>query len=429
MTARDWQSYSLWPDDVLFFRDGKPSTVGEDHYLRSLFPPHPTTLYGAVRTRRLFDEGIELQGLHRSSWKERLGDLTEELGEWGRFGTLELRGPWLVRRKDGGELETLLPAPQDLGLVTHRRLAGGRQEVPLEDRTPSIERVIRYQCRPRRSLDPSPQQGWSHDLGIWLPSEEDEAPSAVDVEPAAGWYLTPQGIASWADGKTPQSEEFVHQSHLWVDEPRTGVGLQSGPKANLATEQRKHADGQLFTFGFIRLRPGIGLGFEARGTLLSACGALRLGGDGRTATLEPGPSLPSAASPGPSPGKPYCLAFATPTLSHSGALPPGSANGSSFVLGEVPHRVIGAILKQPQLIGGWDLARNRAKPLRRAIPAGSTYLVVPADSSLQTAVQLHGCNLCDDFSTPRNPAQELARQGFGLALTGKYPWEDEIRGY
>lgn len=69
MNAADWRFFRLDPDDVLFFRDGRPSTLGEDHYLRSLFPFHPSTLYGALRTRRLLDFGVDLHELARGGKK------------------------------------------------------------------------------------------------------------------------------------------------------------------------------------------------------------------------------------------------------------------------------------------------------------------------------------------------------------------------
>ena len=62
MGQRDWTPFRLVPHDVLYFGDGRPSVMGEDHYLRSLFPPFPSTLYGAIRTRRLYDEGVDLVG-------------------------------------------------------------------------------------------------------------------------------------------------------------------------------------------------------------------------------------------------------------------------------------------------------------------------------------------------------------------------------
>ena len=74
--SEDWKSFRLVPDDVLFFRDGKPNTRGSDHYLRSLFPPNPSTLYGALRTRRLTGSGYLRILLAASPTSGLLGTVT-----------------------------------------------------------------------------------------------------------------------------------------------------------------------------------------------------------------------------------------------------------------------------------------------------------------------------------------------------------------
>ena len=63
--------------DTLFFRDGKPFTMGEETWADGVFPPYPSVLYGALRTwyianhpdgisQRLIDEsaGIRISSLH-----------------------------------------------------------------------------------------------------------------------------------------------------------------------------------------------------------------------------------------------------------------------------------------------------------------------------------------------------------------------------
>ncbi len=420
MSNSPWTSYSLWPDDVLFFRDGKPSTVGDDHYLRSLFPPNPSTLYGAIRTRRLIDEGIALASLKGEKSWARLGPLREELGDWGGFGNLEIRGPWFVRRLDGDPSKTtacreelLVPAPADLALLTEppEREASLRRQTTAPS-PPNISEVLRYR---HAKLGKKGTSHISHPLGLWHPYRRTGAGwqeyrpklGETAAESASGWYLQPDGIRDWVAGRLPERKNFVHRSELWIDEYRTGVGLQP--------DQRSHVDGQLFTFGFVRLRQRVGLGFEARGTPLKPRGYLRLGGDGKTATLAAGPPFPTLSHNKESaPSTPFCLAFATPALSERGAYPPTLGKSRP-----TPPALRGALVHGSLPIGGWDVANRRSKPLRRALAPGSLYLLAPAaGETALTAAQLHGRNL-SDF-----PHEHLARQGFGLALTGSYPWED-----
>ena len=416
-----WRPFRLVPDDVLFFRDGKPSTRGSDHYLRSIFPPHPFTLYGALRTRRLLDEGIPLRGLGQR-WPKLPAELRAELGEWLRFGALEVRGPWLVRND-----EVLLPAPGDL-LIKPKEREGwepgspSRREPTVPPRAESVARL-----RPPRGDGALPGNGAaggsSHDLPGLEPHLHEGARGAgwkrVELSEqrklqrttshTVDWWLTPRGLAAWRAGGVPEPEDLIHREELWVDEQRTGVGLES--------DDRKARDSMIYTFGFVRLQRGVALGFEARNTSLQPGSRVRFGGEARTARLEEGPEFP-AAKPDeiPGPGEPARLAFATPALSQSGARPPGfSGDGDEGELGGRPVRVLGAAVGGFTLVGGWDLAKGVPKPLRRAIPAGSVYRLQPRGD----AEDGRGLAALDGTCWSDYHDEHLARQGFGLALVGR----------
>jgi CRISPR-associated protein Cmr3 len=393
-----WRAFRLMPHDVLFFRDGKPSSRGADHYLRSLFPPYPSTLYGAVRTRRLLDAGVRLEGLNGATWSGRLGSLEAELGSWGGFGALEVRGPWMVRGT-----EPLVPAPADLAIVL------GQDERPERaDETPRIGTVGRF--RPGGAEGRS----WSHPLALlfpflpegdgWRPWEP--AGAAEEPRSAAGeWFLTPQGLAAWRRGGVPKTADFVHRRDLWLDEPRTGLGLHA--------DRRSSATGLLYTFGFVRVERQVGIGFEARNTELREEGIVRLGGEGRTAALETGAPFPAGGSQS---AERFSLCFATPALSATGGYPPGFAlDAKGQVRGMLAGhecRLVAAVLPRFAFIGGWDLAARRPKPLRRAIPPGSVFLFEREDGGPVPLSDLDG-RCFSDFTE-----DHLARQGFGLAVTG-----------
>lgn len=390
-----WKGFRLVPDDVLFFRDGKPSTRGADHYLLSLFPPHPSTLYGALRTRRLLDEGLDLSKLRQDTWTHQLQTLENELGPWGGFGSLALRGPWLVR----GPEEPLLSAPHDLGIVIKKAepAAKGNEEKPLE-----AAQVVRY--RPVGLGEKV--GGWSHPLALMRPFGADgrEWTAGPGTEPhsAVGWFLTPAGLTAWRRGGVPSPEDLIHQRALWLDEARTGVGLE--------TARRLAAEGLLYTFGFVRLCQGISLGFEASETELKAGGHLRLGGEGKTAAMEMGPPWPDTPAESPE-GRFLALCFATPALSAAGAWPPGFAEGAAH--GTIQGRrlrLVAAAVQGYETVGGWDVARQFPKPLRRALPAGSVFLFEPEDGA--TPSDFDGQRF-SDF-----PQEHLARQGFGLTVAG-----------
>lgn len=401
MNAPAWRAFQLLPDDVLFFRDGKPSSIGQDHYLRSLFPPFPSTLYGALRTHRLLKADVDLSALDSKAWGNLPGNVRAELGEWGDFGTLSLRGPWITQRRNG-KMGILFPAPHDLGLVMKQGDSGGLQQDPTEPEFGKVETVVRF-------LPHEPIEGetrWSHPLTLLRPhalKNGEYRPWVGEEDPtiAVGWYVTEAGMRSWLDGYVPDREEFVKQNELWRDEVRTGVALQK--------EKRCHQEHQLYTFGFVRLMPGVGIGFEVSddGSLESRA-HLRFGGDGRTARTEAGPSMPAFGTPA---GPRFTIYLATPCLSEEGAYAPGfSENRVDASLNGVPVRLVAASVKGSVLVGGWDLANKRAKPLRRAIPAGAVYHFTRSTDASPSA---DGA-----FSISGYGSEHLTKQGFGLVLAG-----------
>lgn len=387
MGQQDWTPYRLVPHDVLYFGDGRPSVMGEDHYLRSVFPPFPSTLYGAIRTRRLHDAGVDLVAdVDADAWRCLPEDLRKEIGEFSGFGTLELRGPWLEQRG-----VPVFPAPADLGLVL-------REDDPTRC---TIREVVRYRIPDH---PPAGVRNWSHPLELLVPcTRQGDAWVALTrdatLESAGEWYLTTAGMQAWAAGGIPDQAAFVPKSDLWLDEVRTGLGLQKD--ARLAQEH------QIYTYGFIRLREDVTLGFEARGTGLEAGGALRLGGDARTVDLVPG--RPLALPPLPAGSGNRTLYFATPSLSEAGAYPPAMDVGTrQGTWGGATMTVLAAALRGSVPCGGYDVRLRRQKPLRRAIPAGTVYI---CDGVLDS---LHGANVCGYAN------ESLAGQGYGLTFVGSY---------
>jgi CRISPR-associated protein Cmr3 len=363
-----WKGYRLLQEDVWFFRDGRPSVAGADHYLRSIFPPFPSTLYGLVRTQRLIEEGADLGTLNEPAWRSLSEELRAQIGEWGAAGTLRLRGPWLIRGH-----EILLPAPLDLRLRVERGT--------------DVQTVTRL--LPREQDQSS--RNWSHELapmepcirkdGGWEPWKTPQGEK--DPESSAGWFVTLDGMKEWLSGGVPLPGQIVSGRELWVSELRTGVGLDR--------ERRRHEEHQLYTFGFVRLCHGIALGFELSGGELQRGKVARFGGENRAAMIEEGPLLSKQLGEVGAVQSQSIVTLVTPAIFPGGALP-------------AAHAVRGAVVPGPVLAGGWDLAKRRPKPLHRAVPAGSVYWL----DSEETFASL------GSWSDKEN-------EGFGLMLAGRQP--------
>jgi len=372
-----WAGYRLLPEDVLFFRDGRPSSMGDDHYLRSLFLPYPSTLYGMARTRRLLENGYELSHVSETWWRALPGELRAEIGEWGDYGSLQLRGPWLVRespRNDEGEI--LLPAPLDLHVEV---AAADRKDGPRK-----VTKVVRL-------LTPAnkPAGDWSHRLAVLHPCEYDDgrwidwepAVATKAPRPAQGWFLTMGGVDRWIAGLTPAPDDFVDSKTLWSVETRTGLGLQP--------LRRISQDRMLYTFGFIRLARGVSIGFELAGGELQVDVHVRLGGENRVAYLQKGPSLNKALQTTQQPAAESVYSLIAPALFEGGSAPDAPLSA--------------AVVSDSVRVGGWNLASPGPKPLWRAVPAGSVYYIDGPPPEQLSSLSLQ------------------AKEGFGVMLRGSRP--------
>src|SRR5262245_7753815 len=89
--------------DVWLFRDGRPFGAGSDHRARSIFPPYPSVVLGAVRSHQLILLGVDLADA--AAIKDAVGDADD-------LRDLRLRGPCLARREEG-RIHRYLPLPAD----------------------------------------------------------------------------------------------------------------------------------------------------------------------------------------------------------------------------------------------------------------------------------------------------------------------------
>lgn len=379
------------PADVLLFRDGRPFSAGEDHRATGTFPPSPSVVYGALRSALLAQAGADFT---RDDFGLRNG-VERSLGTRARPGTLALRSLTLARRtRPGGPVERLWPAPAFL----------------LGPKDP--ERGARtLRLAPRDAL-PAGMTNLPDGLRPLLPAEPH--PAHTFYERVTG-YLAESAFEDVLAGGVPSTNgAFVEPAALFVREPRTHVALRGrDDDAFRGTAQ----EGMLFVVDFVRLRPGVGfaLGVEHLPDGERVPPLLRLGGEGRAALLEEvrletasGRVREAVAAAG---GR-LVLVLTTPCPSAHGWRPEAlTAEGVRLPDGRtLGARLVGAATGRHVVVGGWDVARKRPKPARRAAPPGSAYFLDDVADPLALFDALDGQSLCL-HETDR-------RQGFGLVRVG-----------
>jgi len=374
--------------DAWFFRDGKPSNRGENQAdLQSLFPPHATTVVGALRAALARSQGWSGRGGWSETLTQTLGDGFDDLGE------LSFVGPFLLRRDKRRDQDTQ-PQPEPL-LPMPRHVLG--QTKHADDQPPTFE--------PRGWLSPTPEPVVcdAGDQGVRLPEPPPPSdPSAKPLSPAEGFLVSVEGMQAILKGELPDSAQCVSIKQLFRHEPR--IGIEREPQT-------------MYSPSYVRLSPGVSLAMGIRGLPggWSAPGLMPLGGESRLAGCQALPeplSLPKSPDRISEGAPPHCF---TLTLLSPAEFDPerwwgaGPGDPASDLHPDLPGNVVTATFDRPVRIGGWDgRAKGGPLPMRPLAPAGSVWWIESSDPVT--------ASLAEPFHLGRSTAY-----GQGLALIGRCP--------
>ncbi len=348
--------------DTLFFKDGKPFTMGEEVWASSMFPPPPSVIYGALRSHYF---GLHPETISKANSEE---DPTKGL-VLNFFGILV----------DG---ELMVPTPLDL--LFRKDVKPGEDNL-IKTELVKFDGVSNYAYK-------------SH-----LRSEQNEK-----VDSVSGSYINLHSLNDYLS-KKEGILNALPLSQFISDEPKTGIGRSNST--------RSAEDGKLFRTGM--KRPSvmkdsgeIKLSFivDFSGLDLPTDGIIKLGGEGKAATYSAftGYELPepvSSLSTSSNEELLLKLYFASHAIFDSGSVIPGEFIDSLGKKVEVVASATGRAVN----IGGFDLKHNKPKQMKKAVPAGSVYFLKITEPVREKIKALHGTNL----STP-----EFAKQGYGTVLVG-----------
>lgn len=365
------------PHDVLFFRGNRlfGDAPGGGN---ALMPPWPSVFAGALRTAMAVANGANPASIKDGSLPEPLADCLGSAADPGSFTLSEVT---LARRTSTG-VETLHPLPADLAvywdegeLVVHR----------LQPVTP-----------------PTGIRCGSATKGLPMPRRDERG------QPEDGYWLTRAGWSRYLLGHTPAAEHLCHRSELWTSDPRLGIGLDA--------ERGATRESQLYTTEGIRLAPNVGFLVAVDGVpsgTLPEHTTLRLGGDGRAASLdtvaapeEVGPDRTALANDS------GCrLVLTSPGIFPQGWQLPGLA-GDRWPLPGGTARLQATAIPRATTVSGWDVAHNHPKPAVRAAPTGSVYWLSGIDSDPDELCKLASSGLwglCDHNHSASRRAEGFNR--------------------
>jgi CRISPR-associated protein Cmr3 len=360
---------SIRPLDTLFFRDGKPFSLGEETWADGVFPPYPSTLFGALRTWYIAQhpapfskEAIEqsakitIIGVGYSLCKEV--HTCEQAQHYIDFGV----GYSLCK-------EVHLPMPLDL--VAPK----GQSEVVIRLQPTEMSGVVsNYPC-PILLLPPD--KGQVEEVAQGLMTQ-------VDLETYL--YSTKKVFS------VKKLEDFLKT------EPKIGIGrndatLTASDALLYRVGMRRPVDWEIVVD--VQLPDGtISLPQQAF--------IIKLGAENKVAEVR---SFQRSFGIDPAEitlkGNRFKLYLATPAIFDGGWKPDLSRHG-------IRAELVAAAVGKPLSIGGFDMEKGVPKTMYKAVPAGSVYFYETSENLEVVKERLFGKPISD----------KMPEQGFGIAYVG-----------
>lgn len=371
MSTASIETRFLQPLDVLFLRGNKlfgdPGSFGE-----SLIPPWPSVAAGAIRSRLLVDERVDLSAFAGGAVKHpTLGTPTEP-------GSFRITHFQVARQCADGRVEALIAPPADLVIseddqekLSVRRLSPS--SLPAETGLQSSFPLANVPMLAQRSRSKA----------------------------ASGYWITESGWRKYLSGQTPSTDDLIHVSKLWQMDARVGVGLNA--------DTRSAEDGRLFAMQAVSMQPEVGFLVGVAGASPAEHGTVRLGGDGRAAAIRKVNTTPPEPDYAAITQARRCrLVLSSPGLFANGWCLPGVGADGRFQRGEVSGRLVCAAVPRAEVVSGWDLAKWAPKPAQRAAPTGSVYWLEDLTATPDGLRKLAEAGLWDEG------CQDMHRQAEGF---------------
>ena len=344
------------PLDTLFFRDGKPFSMGSDSWANSVFPPYPSVFYGALRST-YFSEHI-----HELKMANTPGDPTKNLKITGIY--------FLIQD------EIYLPLPYDC----------------VQEKDTSNESAF---CLPLVSQG---EVKTSSPVHHYLKSK-------TPLKKIKRGLLPINSLKEYLSG-TGSEIPFCKIPDCVMIEPKIGISIN---RETGSAEKTK-----LYNADFLRLETEKNQNFSLiisfEGLDLPKKGMMKLGGEGKAVRYEEFTTLdPSITIPQHDVSL-FKLYLSTPAVFNKGWIPEWIDEKTLIgKYNDLQLELLTASMGKPLHIGGFDIKAGRPKPMRKAVPAGSVYYFKILDGTFQKAYYEFNHTALSDYN---------AEQGFGISYVG-----------
>lgn len=351
--------FRIHPLDTLFFRDGKPFSMGEDTWADGIFPPYPSVIYGGLRTWYL------------SNQNEGFSQQTIELSKGISIRHIHYQV----------EQGVYLPLPLDMVEPA---------KTPKEEYAEARKKVYKVI---KLGLDANPLPVSSFPLPkLLLPS------TGSRVEALEDGLISLTDFQNYLQGYLQETEVKKIRDYA-LTEPKIGIGRDNAThtvenaKLYRVGMRRIENFNILVDFAMPDFDPGINSSL------------LRLGAEGKVVAFESSSANMGIAqhSIELSPGA-FKLYLSTPAIFNEGWQPNLKKYG-------IKAELVAAVVGKPLHIGGFDMVKRKPKTMYKAVPAGSVYYYETTDSPEYILEQVQQGQAISD---------QLSTEGFGIAYLGNY---------
>jgi CRISPR-associated protein Cmr3 len=451
------QIYTLTPNDVLFFRDGRPMEAVGGHGARW---PEPSVIFDAVHAalHRAFPEIQEWEHTHRFG---RSSDRDYNRSTTERFGALKTAGLFPVLKTG----DWLFPAPLDIVASSNGELGF------LKPLRPDNNGAKENLPKPLHYLLGNPCVSSKQKTMLW-------------------WGKA--ALEAYLGGRRPEETDNMNSdADLLTGEWTTGIAVAPATE----TAGRGEVSGMIYSAEYLRLRPAIQMGFVATlstkqngvATSVRECldklfeidRSIVVGGQQRVCSVEKlsngkgladifptsveihgsrvkwlllSPAIFPAISTGqtksgepiePHPGG-WLPTWVDPATGKVKLLTGGPGKEKAKRLKreagrEIDASLVAARIPKPVVITGWSDRLDALKPYGAgnkgaraamlAVPPGAVYYFEGKDAALLGDVlSWHGTNRENVSSIINRRSTVLGEKGFGIGVCGPWDFYEDVAG-
>jgi len=345
------------PLDTLFFKDGKPFSMGEETWAEAIFPPHPSTIYGGLRAV-WFNQNIkEFENLKENKKLNTEQDPTTKL---------KIKNILLKKGND-----FLFPVPRDI-------LQNKKQEMD------------------RLELSQKEYLTSAGNINLLI-SFKNEVYSYINS------WITLSDLARYLKNKVKFVSNPIETGEFLKNEAKIGIARNRISKSS--------DEGKLYRVNMLRFKEEIKIYVDFEGIDINK-DFFKLGGEGKFVMISEIEEKTDIPMPEITDNK-FLVYFSTPAIFKNGWLPQWIDEVN--LQGTIPNtlvkvKLITASIGKPRFIGGFDMAKRKPKPMFKAVPEGSVYYFEILSGNKNELKKIHGKAISEIY----------AEQGFGICYLGKY---------